>query len=213
MGSKVYVGIVKGNSLLKVKAQHMAVDISNDFHRMAIQVAIYIKRSIVKPAYFLSIVTGSMVLCISGCSTLKKSIEINAPSNVVWEVLTDTKKYSEWNPFFIKAEGNFVLGETVEMSIQTEDKSVMKFSPKIMACSQNKYLQWRGRLLMPGIFDGRHTFTIDSISSNKVEFIQDEKFQGILVPIVNKKPFGKGWEKMNVALKIRAEAIYNSRVN
>ncbi|HWU21046.1 MAG TPA: SRPBCC family protein, partial [Nocardioides sp.] len=31
-------------------------------------------------------------------------VEIDAPLAVVWEVMTDTERYAEWNPFVIRAE-------------------------------------------------------------------------------------------------------------
>jgi len=50
-------------------------------------------------------------------ATLVRSVtvEIAAPSKVVWEVLTDLDRYPEWNPFCLSATSSLEMGASVEM--------------------------------------------------------------------------------------------------
>ena len=41
---------------------------------------------------------------------LATEISINAPADVVWEVLTDLDSYSEWNPHVVEAAGEVRVG-------------------------------------------------------------------------------------------------------
>jgi hypothetical protein len=73
----------------------------------------------------------------------------------------------------------------------------------------NHKLTWRGQLIIPGLFDSVHSFTIDPIDNNSVRFSQGEKFSGLIVPLLAKDLNTKvihGLELMDRALKVRAES-------
>lgn len=38
----------------------------------------------------------------------------------------------------------------------------MTFHPVVLVAVQERELRWLGRLLIPGLFDGEHTFQLDS---------------------------------------------------
>lgn len=44
-------------------------------------------------------------------------IEIAAPAATVWQVLTDMPRYSEWNPFCVRAESTLEVGAPVKMTL------------------------------------------------------------------------------------------------
>ena len=85
----------------------------------------------------------------------------------------------------------------------------MTFKPKVLAAEPNRELRWLGYLLVPGVFDGEHSFTIEPLEENRVRFIQREAFEGLLVPLFARSletNTQQGFEEMNHALKERAEA-------
>ena len=70
-------------------------------------------------------------------------------------------------------------------------------------------LRWLGRLLVPGLFDGEHSFTIRPLAEDRVRFVQREEFKGLLVPLFARSLDAntrRGFEQMNAALKERAES-------
>jgi hypothetical protein len=69
-------------------------------------------------------------------------------------------------------------------------------------------LRWIGHLLIPGLFDGEHIFTIEPLGANRVRFVQREIFSGLLVPLFAKgldTDTQRGFGEMNQALKAQAE--------
>lgn len=68
-------------------------------------------------------------------------------------------------------------------------------------------LRWKGRLLIPGPFDGEHSFHLQALDSRRTKFAQKEVFSGILVPLFGSRLSAtrRGFELMNQALKARAE--------
>ncbi len=59
----------------------------------------------------------------------------------------------------------------------------MTFKPKVLAAARNRELRWLGRLIMPGLFDGEHSFRIED-RGRSCRFHQTETFSGILVPFL-----------------------------
>ena len=49
--------------------------------------------------------------------TRSETVEINAPSKIVWDILTDLPRYNEWNPFCIRAVSSLKMGEPIEMTL------------------------------------------------------------------------------------------------
>ncbi len=146
---------------------------------------------------------------LSRVTELHTQILIEAKPDEVWSVLTDNERYHEWNPFIRRLEGNLVEGETITVEIGAPGIDPMTFQPTVLRVSANQELRWKGRVLIPGIFDGEHVFQLESAGSSSTRFVQWEKFHGILVPFFApglKTDTKRGFEAMNAALKARVES-------
>lgn len=136
-------------------------------------------------------------------------IEIQSSPEQVWQVLTDFDRFSQWNPFILSAKGELQVGSQLELFIQPPNSSGMKFRPRVLKVEPNREFRWLGKLLISGLFDGEHIFTIESIAENKVRFQQIEQYKGILVPFLWKSidiNVRQGFNDMNKALKHLAES-------
>lgn len=140
--------------------------------------------------------------------SLYTEIEINAPSNLVWEILTDFEVYPEWNPFIRSFGSTPEAGRQFSVKIQPSGKKEMTFKPICLAIIPEKELRWLGHLFISGLFDGEHVFEIKKIDQERTLFIQRENFKGILVPFLWKQIISStksGFDQMNEKLKQRAE--------
>jgi hypothetical protein len=139
---------------------------------------------------------------------LHTEIEIEAPAERVWELLTDFASYPEWNPFIRSISGQPTPGERLEVRLEPPGGRGMTFKPKVLNAEPNRELRWLGHLLVPGLFDGEHSFTIQPLEENRVHFVQREAFKGLLVPLFSRSldtNTQRGFEEMNRALKERTE--------
>lgn len=139
---------------------------------------------------------------------LETSIEINAPAARVWSLLMDFAAYARWNPFVRSIEGDPAVGRSLNVLIQPPGSSAMRFHPKVLANESRRELRWKGKLLIPGLFDGEHYFTLEPRSSGGLVFHQGEVFSGLLVPLFRRSLDGatkQGFIAMNEALKREAE--------
>ena len=139
---------------------------------------------------------------------LKTEINISAPKEKVWDILTDFERYPRWNPFIKSIKGTLKVRQRLEVQVQPPDSGVFKFKPKVTSFKHQQEFSWLGSLLMYGIFDGRHIFEIEENSDGSTTLIHREEFSGILVPFMWKQLNTKtrdGFELMNEALKKLAE--------
>jgi len=137
---------------------------------------------------------------------LETSIRISAPASVVWAELTRFDSYADWNPFIQSLEGTVAKGNRIKVQLTPPGQKGMTFKPVITRLTQNQELEWLGNLIIPGLFDGRHRFELQSNPDGSTTLIQSERFTGILVPFLKKMIQGAtrdGFIAMNEALKKR----------
>jgi hypothetical protein len=140
---------------------------------------------------------------------LYTEIEIQATADQVWQHLTNLDDFHLWNPFITSAQGTIRLGEKVQIHVQPSQGKGLNSQTTIVQVEPKHKLSWRGHLIIPGLFDSVHSFTIDPTGDNSVRFSQRENFSGLIVPLLAKDLNTKvmhGFELMDRALKVRAES-------
>ena len=141
---------------------------------------------------------------------IRTEVEIQSSPDRIWQVLTDFAAFPDWNPFIKSVTGGLEPGSHLVIKIQPPKGMGMTFKPVVLAAEPGRELRWRGKLLMPGLFDGEHFFSIEDIGEGRARMVQGEKFTGLLVPVL--APTGiyrnteAGFREMNKALKAQAES-------
>ena len=136
-------------------------------------------------------------------------IIINSSSETIWHHLTNFSQYTQWNPFLINAKGEIKVSSKIQITAQSSGFKSMTFNPTIVKVENRQELRWKGRSLIPGIFDGEHIFKLEELASNQTKFIQQEFYSGLLVLLLAKKlktTSRKGFESMNKSLKDISES-------
>jgi hypothetical protein len=141
--------------------------------------------------------------------TLATRIEIEAPKEKVWGILTDFAAYPQWNPFIKSISGEARVGAKLDVHLQPPRAKGITLHPQVLSAIPGQELRWLGHLVVPGIFDGEHHLLIQEESADRVTFVQEETFKGVLIPFTGKMldKTEQGFVQMNEALKSRAEAI------
>jgi hypothetical protein len=88
----------------------------------------------------------------------------------------------------------------------------MTFHPTVTAVDPERRLAWLGRLLVPGLFDGAHSFTLEPLPDDRTRLTQSETFRGVLVPwsggVLQRTE--AGFAAMNEALRRRVTERHNA---
>ena len=51
-------------------------------------------------------------------TVVSHTVEINAPRELVWEILEDLAQYPQWNPFTVKVEGTLKVGNAINLHVK-----------------------------------------------------------------------------------------------
>ncbi len=141
---------------------------------------------------------------------LRTEIAINAPPSAVWEVLTDTSRYHEWNPFITLVEGKLEQGQQLTVVISPPGNSDFRFSPTVLLREEEAELRWRGKVLAEFLLSGEHFFQLQRLDDGTTRLIHGEDFRGYLTRFLTTQmtAAARGFVFMNQALKRRVETLF-----
>ena len=140
--------------------------------------------------------------------SLHAEVEIDAPAERVWQIVSDFGRYADWNPFIVRAMGEPRVGERLAISIAAPGMKPVSFRPRVLDIEPERLIRWKGELKLPGLFDRRHALIVDPLGDGRSRFTTHEDVSGILLPFAGKVMTAsqRGFELMARALKERAEA-------
>ncbi len=133
---------------------------------------------------------------------------INAPADTVWRILTDTDDYPDWNPFITSFTGPIALGGRLDVTLNLPGRRPTTFRPTVVELDPGHRFAWLGHLGIKGLFDGRHSFTIEPIDDDHCRLVHAERLTGALIPLARGMLTGAtadAFAAMNAACKERAE--------
>jgi len=141
---------------------------------------------------------------------LRSEISISATVAETWRVFAAFSEYPGWNPFITSLSGDFRVGGRLSVILQQPGSRPLLMRPRLLVLEPERELRWLGRLGVPGLFDGEHSFTLARNEDGTTSFVQSESFRGILVPLFARmldSSTRRGFELMNAALKKRVEEV------
>jgi hypothetical protein len=139
---------------------------------------------------------------------IRTTIDIQAPVNQVWNVLTDFDSYPTWNPFIKWVKGEVKVGNQIEVQLPG-----MKFTPTVKAFTPYQEFSWLGHLGIKGLFDGKHIFRLEQLTKGTTRLHHEESFQGLLagpILLLIRKDTQNGFLAFNEALRERVESMTTS---
>jgi len=112
-------------------------------------------------------------------------INIKANSYKIWQLLTDTVNYTNWNSTLTSLKGDMSLGGKIEL--MSPDVPGKVFSIKVKEFIPNKWMLWANGF--PLTLRVKRSFLLTEQKDGSTNFEMKESFSGLLVPaFVNKLP-------------------------
>ncbi len=133
--------------------------------------------------------------------------KIAASTERTWQVLTDTASYPQWNPFVRRLDGTLTKGQRLEVHLQQGDDKPHTVRPRVIEVEPGRSFTWLGHVGMSGIFDARHSFSVEPTSDGGSQLVQHEALSGALTPLLRRmltRDTPIAFAALNDALAIRA---------
>jgi demethylmenaquinone methyltransferase / 2-methoxy-6-polyprenyl-1,4-benzoquinol methylase len=130
-------------------------------------------------------------------------IEIAAPAQRVWEILTDFAAYREWNPFMPWLDGEVRVGARLRTSLVVAGAPTLRPRLRVTRVDAGRELRWVGR---GPLVRGERTMRIQPLDGGRVRFAQRTECTGAITPLLGwLDRYRPGMQAMNAALRARAE--------
>ena len=138
-------------------------------------------------------------------------IDIEAPPEAVWRVLTDFDRYADWNPVLPKAKGKAALGTRLRLWLALTETRRATIRPLVTHVEPGRELRWLFYLGLPGLFRGERTFALRPAPGGTTTLIHRETFGGLLAPLFRPSLCRRrDFHTMNAALKQAAETLQHT---
>ena len=141
---------------------------------------------------------------------IEHRIGIQAPKQVIWDLIADLPRWSEWNPLYTQATGRIGLGETLNLTLALPGEDPRQIAPKIIDWEPEAQVVWRLDL-MPVVAHTVRYMEIEALSETGCVFNNGEFFHGLLGERIGKsgrRKISQGFAALGEAVKARAEAAW-----
>ena len=146
-------------------------------------------------------------------TVVSQTVEINAPRELVWEILVDLAQYPQWNPFTIKVEGTLKAGNAIDLHVNMPKRGDRIQTEIVERIDAPHCLSWGMTLGLSPLLSALREQKLESISNERCSYTTSDRFSGLLSPLVYflfyDDVYG-GFNRVAYALKKHAEAEWNN---
>ncbi len=140
-------------------------------------------------------------------------IGVQAPAEVVWEVVSAFETWPEWNPLYRKAEGLMKVGSTLVLEQHLPGQAPTVIQPIVQDWVPYEQLHWRSSRL-GGFVTAIRYLEIENMGPANATFSNGELFMGMLLRFVSRderRRLKAAFTQMGEAVRDRAEAVWSER--
>jgi hypothetical protein len=144
---------------------------------------------------------------------IEHRIGIQAPAEVIWEVISDLDAWAQWNPVYPKASGEIRIGAELDMTLALPGQEPRQLKPTVLEWVPNEQLHWR-LVMLGGLVRTIRFIEIEVLATEGCIVSNGEILGGLIGPRIGKRmgrAIYRGFIEMNEALKTRAEALWAAR--
>jgi hypothetical protein len=130
---------------------------------------------------------------------------IDAPRELVWDVLMDFDAYPDWNPLMTSVQGTAAVGQTLDIHLTPPGGPERDLHAKVFVFKPPRKLRWQSRMLVPGLRDLEYEVIVAPLGPSRAQVVQRARYEGLLVPVTDTGSTGAGLESLAVALERRVQ--------
>jgi hypothetical protein len=140
---------------------------------------------------------------------IEKDVQVEAPADAVWRVLTDFARYPEWNPFVRECETSLKPGTPIRMQVALV--GTQQVDEVIESCTPGMGFVYHMKPYPLGALSSRRSHEIVALGPDRSRYRSYFHLEGWLMPLVRAlmgARLERGFAGMTTALKERAERTW-----
>lgn len=111
------------------------------------------------------------------------SAVIDAPPQVIWDILTNVADYPGWDSGVVRVDGRVSPGARI--TVFSSVNPGRAFPVTVTQLEPPRTMRWSGGMPL-ALFKGERTFTLTPQQDNRVRFTMREEYVGPLAPLIFK---------------------------
>ncbi|MBB5916957.1 uncharacterized protein YndB with AHSA1/START domain [Nocardia transvalensis] len=140
--------------------------------------------------------------------TIDDSVDIDAPAEVVWKVLTDFPAYGEWNPFVGECRTTLEPGDAIDMRVRLVGPRPMAQREWVRSHTPGTEFSYAMKPIPLGALHSLRSHTLTPLEGGRCRYTSHFEIAGWLQPLVTGllgAALRRGFGGMTAAVKRRAE--------
>ncbi len=136
------------------------------------------------------------------------TVEIEAPIERAWDILTDFERYGEWNPFTPSVATEFEIGSPVDLYVRMGPWR-LKQVERIESIEPPHLIAWSTTMGHRFLISALREQRLEAVGEGRCRYRTTDDFAGFLIPLVMLLFGGfvrRGFNDVARGLKARAEA-------
>jgi hypothetical protein len=141
------------------------------------------------------------------------SEKIKAPGSVVWNVLTNTDDYSQWNKFVVACDSTFEKGSPIKMRVKLLPFMTMSQNETVLENREGEFMEY-GIKIPFGILSSSRQHKLSPIDSTTTKYESIFTLSGLLAPLVGLllgSQLKRGFGDMTSGVASRAMEVYENK--
>ncbi|WP_024805086.1 SRPBCC domain-containing protein [Nocardia sp. BMG51109] len=138
------------------------------------------------------------------------SVDIDAPAEVVWKVLTDFAGYGEWNPFVRACHSTLEPGAAIDMRVRLVGSRPMNQREWVRTHTPGTEFSYSMKPVPLGALHSMRSHTLTPLADGRCRYASHFEIGGWLQPVVAATlgtALRRGFGGMTEAVKQRAEQV------
>ncbi|MEU7628871.1 SRPBCC domain-containing protein [Nocardia sp. NPDC049220] len=136
--------------------------------------------------------------------------DIDAPTELVWQVITDFPRYEQWNPFVSECHSSLIPGEPIDMLVHLSE-TPRKQREWIRSHTPGRELTYSMKPVALGALHSLRSHTVTPLADNRSRYESHFELAGWLQPVVVAllgKNLRRGFEGMTNGIQRQAESLH-----
>ncbi|MDE0855092.1 MAG: SRPBCC domain-containing protein [Nevskia sp.] len=142
------------------------------------------------------------------------TLEIDAPAELVWSVITDFPRYADWNPFLRDCSTTLKPGDPIDLQVQLFGATPRPQREWMLTHTPGREFSYRMKPAPLGALRSRRSHTVSALGPGRCRYESHFELAGWLQPLVRGLLGGKleqGFAGMTAGIKSRAETLRGKR--